>query len=1074
MPAMKQYLRVKRVSVRDLFLLGRVDLADGKRFRPGDVTAACKGCRQVSKREYWLKNDNTCPFCGGRESMLFSGRRDLTAGAMPPVAYAGRFYQMRPDRPVPIRLLILVAAVMFGAAMLLLRGGGSSAGFRQAADGHFYYQDASGQRYTDGDYNINGEIYHFSNGFLSGESAFTLNNRLQLTDADGLLRQGWCVYQGRFVFVTEKGVENQRVPGIKSSGFYELEGLGRVFITDQDAPGNGWIAYQGGLYHLLEGKADPVREMTGYFDELGRYFPEEACFVETPAGTCYLDAGGNLARGLAAHQGFVYALNDQGMLRRGGTEEVTGVPIAHSGILIPEKDTLVSLPSGGMILEGRTGLIRTGWTVLDGSIYCAGGDGVVLAGVESGAPQGTFDGAGRFLPRQAGRLQLAGITCFVRADGSLAVGAVKEGDSLCVYDQNGCLRVNGQVGTAGVTDESGRLRPYAPGMVEIDGEYYCLTQQGAVLTGWQRVGKLYYFDPETGRRARAGALVNGLAYTLSPEGYFAPAAEGLYQLGEDAYYVLTDGTLASGWRAVDGMLTFFDPQTGKRTEDGAASGQTGWIQKSDARFYVLEDGTAARGWHLISGRVYYFDPQTGSAVSGTRQIDGKIYRFREDGALSPEAPTALTMNGVSYRIGVSGRPEGGFLFEGGHLYYYDPNTAVLSASLPRGTDGWVSSLGGYMIPQQAGVFSAAGGRYYLDASGTVLTGWFISDGQLYFADPVTGMLAQDGPAEGGSFREGVFTPDLDGTFTADGREYLFSDGKLAQGWVLIEDGVAYVAPGTARAAVSVTVEIDGVSRRFDSAGRFAPSGNVLLSIRGERYLVLTGGALPAQAGVYPAEGKLVYAAAGGKVAMETQGTPLLSSAVTIRDGVIIPLTPGIVNVNGDAYLLAEDGAYDSGLRVVKEKLYMFGPDGKMVADAYGFSETGAYLPAYPGLNYLFDSFYWFRDTLGTVGIGMIEDEKGNVRYADAQGILQSGLVDLEGGRYYFYDMNKDFVMARNQFLTHISDGEGTFEFYAGEDGRLATGWVELEGAQHYFDQKGHMLYDTIQDGRYINVYGEAR
>ena len=83
MPPKKQYLKVKRVSIRDMFLLSRVDLMDGKRFQVEDVTAACAACRRVSKRTHWLAADNACPFCGCPDSMVFDGRKSLTRDADP-------------------------------------------------------------------------------------------------------------------------------------------------------------------------------------------------------------------------------------------------------------------------------------------------------------------------------------------------------------------------------------------------------------------------------------------------------------------------------------------------------------------------------------------------------------------------------------------------------------------------------------------------------------------------------------------------------------------------------------------------------------------------------------------------------------------------------------------------------------------------------------------------------------------------------------------------------------------------------------------------------------------------------
>ena len=112
MPPIKQYLRVKRISFRDWFLLSRVDAVDGQRFRPGDVVAACGACRQVSKRAHWLKADNACPCCGSKASLPFDGKRDLISGAEPPVVYSARDFHFKSFRRVPVKALLLAAATV--------------------------------------------------------------------------------------------------------------------------------------------------------------------------------------------------------------------------------------------------------------------------------------------------------------------------------------------------------------------------------------------------------------------------------------------------------------------------------------------------------------------------------------------------------------------------------------------------------------------------------------------------------------------------------------------------------------------------------------------------------------------------------------------------------------------------------------------------------------------------------------------------------------------------------------------------------------------------------------------------
>ena len=1102
MPPGKQYLKVKRVSIRDIFLLSRVDLADGKRFQVEDVVAACAACRRVSKRTHWLEAGNICPFCGGGESMLFAGKKDLTAGAEPPVVYsAGGIALNKPGRTAR-RLLLLAAALILLFALIIPRFTGGKEGFHRTEDGRFYYLGQNGQRYQDGDYDIDGQIFHFENGVLAGESVFEIDRITQITDASGRLRQGWYILNGKFVYLASQGVVNDRVPSVEREGFYELEGLGRVYVTARSTPGNGWVVYENKLYHLRDGRGDPVPDLPGEFGALGEYTPRESGFVQTEVGTYFVENSGLVRSGYVAHAGFVYLLDEYTHLLRYLREgEMPHVASGQTGALIPDEDRMFSCQKGTVIAEARTGMIKTGWLLMDGSLCCAGPEGYLLCGEACREPAGAFDASGRFLPASEGRLQAGGIACYAYPDGTLATGCVKDGDALYLYDDAGLLRVNERIGGVGVTDAAGALHPYAAGMYEIDGEYYCLNQQGAVLTGWQRIGKLYYFDPDTGCRCSAGALVNGVAYPMSRDGYFVPAVEGVYQLDGESYYVLTDGSLATGWRAVDGKLCYFDEQTGRMRADGIPADQTGWIQKNGARFYVFPDGVAARGWQIIDSRVYYFDLQSGAVLTGGQRIDGQAYRFREDGALIPEQPMALAIDGVSIRIGTNGAPEGGFLYAGGHLYYYDLDTATLSATAPEGTAGWISALGGYLIPEREGLFAAGSKTYYLDGAGNVITGWFVRQDSLYYADPATGCIPanEKNEAFGGVFRDGVFTPDQNGIYLADGREYMFMDGQLTSGWVKTENGLGYVASGLGLVK-SAEQTIDGLPCRFDANGRYIPSQNVLVPVQGQSTLVLAGGTLPTDGGVYPISaeaaawaadqnpeirlgsapsayptgGYLIAVLPGGQAANSVRETGLNAAAYSVRNGFLTPVIPGINSVDGDIYLLREDGAFAVGVCLYQQHLYLFDSvTGVMTRNAYGFGKSGAFSPGRAGLYTVSGQTYYFLDEFGTVGTGFIEDDEGTVRYADENGVLATGLMEINGARYYFFDGDAKYAMARNQFVFGVKDGEGLYDVYADGDGRLVTGFREINGTLRYFDEDGHMLYDTVQDGRYINVFGEV-
>ena len=81
-------------------------------------------------------------------------------------------------------------------------------------------------------------------------------------------------------------------------------------------------------------------------------------------------------------------------------------------------------------------------------------------------------------------------------------------------------------------------------------------------------------------------------------------------------------------------------------------------------------------------------------------------------------------------------------------------------------------------------------------------------------------------------------------------------------------------------------------------------------------------------------------------------------------------------------------------------------------------------------------------------------------------------MDYADTRYYF-DIS-DGTMQCSKMLFGIWDEDDRYDFYAGEDGRLAVGWTRVDGVLRYFDEKGHMLYNTVIDGIYINLYGEAK
>ena len=102
----------------------------------------------------------------------------------------------------------------------------------------------------------------------------------------------------------------------------------------------------------------------------------------------------------------------------------------------------------------------------------------------------------------------------------------------------------------------------------------------------------------------------------------APANVGWIENEGNRYYILSDGSVATGLQIIEGKLYFFE-----------------------------DDGVMVESeWKTVDGGVYYFLPNSGTAAIGTVTIDGLVYVFNDVGALI-DGPTPATINEVSmYRL----------------------------------------------------------------------------------------------------------------------------------------------------------------------------------------------------------------------------------------------------------------------------------------------------------------------------------------------------------------------------------------------------------------------------------------
>ena len=217
-----------------------------------------------------------------------------------------------------------------------------------------------------------------------------------------------------------------------------------------------------------------------------------------------------------------------------------------------------------------------------------------------------------------------------------------------------------------------------PGMpstnwVRENGYWYLYDQVGNMLKGWQNVGGVWYFlDRSTGR------MVTGWLYDNSYKGWFYFEPSGAMVTGwkfiNGKWYYLSPATsnnnikgkMQTGWVFVKNKWYYLQEKQDSSHKQGemrtgwyfdnnykcwfllADTGEmlTGWQQRGIAWYYLYKEtaddhvkGQMRVGWMTYKGTKYYLSPKKtkqfkeGQMVTGTVKIDGKTYKFGDNGAL---------------------------------------------------------------------------------------------------------------------------------------------------------------------------------------------------------------------------------------------------------------------------------------------------------------------------------------------------------------------------------------------------------------------------------------------------------
>jgi len=210
------------------------------------------------------------------------------------------------------------------------------------------------------------------------------------------------------------------------------------------------------------------------------------------------------------------------------------------------------------------------------------------------------------------------------------------------------------------------------GWQNIDGKWYYLTRDGALMGKQYIDGKHYYFDP-VNADMKTGWISNP-GYSGTEWNYYDPvsgekatgwrnidgkwyyflhhALKGFQKIGDKSYYFdPVNSDMKTGWISKQGQRGlewyYYDPESGAQV--------SGW-QTTDGKTYCFDEfGKAFAGQVTFQdGKTYYFDPANCDLKTGWLELNGrKYYADPNDGGAFASNKT-LVIDGVSYTFGIDG------------------------------------------------------------------------------------------------------------------------------------------------------------------------------------------------------------------------------------------------------------------------------------------------------------------------------------------------------------------------------------------------------------------------------------
>ena len=170
-----------------------------------------------------------------------------------------------------------------------------------------------------------------------------------------------------------------------------------------------------------------------------------------------------------------------------------------------------------------------------------------------------------------------------------------------------------------------------------------------------------------------------------------------------------------------------------------------WVDENGNRYYADGNGNYVRGIHEINGVIYFFDPNTGALKREAGWRTWGNGRYFTNGEGIAYRSRFITFGTPKFYMGIDGAVKTSiYSTPDGRIYNSDDYTGEViqrAQWIEKNGKRYFSNAEGALYKNQFITFGTP--KFYMGADGAVKTGLFTtSDGQLYNADDRTGEIIQ--------------------------------------------------------------------------------------------------------------------------------------------------------------------------------------------------------------------------------------------------------------------------------------------------------------------------------------------